>query len=107
MKSSDLRCPTCHRKRTRSTEANRRYWLLLHLIADKVRPYGEVYSPESFHHYFKSRFLGCEEVRLPNRKTLLIPHSTASLDVAAFSEYLTKVEAWAGERDVWLEDVAA
>ena len=48
-----------------------------------------------------------EELRLklPNGKTLLIPHSTADLDVGEFSEYLSAVEAWANERGVYLEDI--
>lgn len=100
------RCPTCHRLHRRSNPQNARYWLLLHAIAEKVRPGGTVYTPESFHIYFKSRFLGCEEINMPNGKTLQIPHSTADLDVGEFADYMTQVESWAGERDVWLEDIA-
>lgn len=101
------RCPTCKRRHKRSTEANRRYWLLLHLIAENVRPEKQAYSAEVWHTYFKSRFLGCVEVKLPNGKTMPIPNSSADLDVGEFNDYMTKVEAWAGERDVWLADMEA
>jgi hypothetical protein len=92
---------------TRSTEANRRYWLLLHAIADKLRPNGQEFNADTWHTWAKSKFLGCEEFRLPNGKTLLIPNSTTGLDVAEFGDYMTQLEAWAHEHDVWLEDVAA
>lgn len=101
------RCPTCHRRRARSNPANARYWLLLHAIADKVRPGGVSYSAETWHTYCKSRWLGCDDVRLPNGKTLTIPRSSASLDTAEFNDYMAAVEAWAGDRDVWLEEIAA
>lgn len=101
------RCPACHRKMTRSTQANARYWLLLHAIADKVRPGGNAYSADQWHVYCKSRWLGCDDVSLPNGKVLTIPRSTAGLDVAEFNDYMGRVEAWAGERDVWLDEECA
>lgn len=101
------RCPTCHRLHKRSHAANARYWLLLHAIAEQVRPGGKVYSADQWHHYAKSRWLGCDDMALPNGKVLTIPRSTANLDVAEFGEYMEKVEAWAAERDVWLADMEA
>jgi hypothetical protein len=35
---------------------------------------------------------------------MMIPESTADLDVPEFSDYLTKCEAWAAERDIYAED---
>lgn len=98
------RCPACHRRMTRTTQANARYWLLLHAIADKVRPGGNAYSADQWHVYCKSRWLGCDDVTLPNGKTLSLPRSTAGLDVAEFNDYMGRIEAWAGERDVWLDE---
>lgn len=99
------RCPTCHRRIKRSNPANARYWLLLHELADKLRPGGQAYSAEAFHAYYKSRFLGCDDVKLPNGKTLTIPRSSADLDVAEFADYASKVEADAAERGVYLADM--
>lgn len=99
------RCPTCHRRRTRSHPANAKYWALIHAIADKLKPGGQSYGAEQWHVYFRSRWLGCDDVTMPNGKIATIPRSTAQLDVAEFGEYLDKIEAWAGERDVWLEDL--
>ena len=99
------RCPSCHRRLTRSNEQNRLYWALLHLLADKVKNKGQSYSADTWHLYCKSRFLGCDDHVLPSGKTLTLPRSTASLDVAEFGEYLDKVQAWAAERDVYLADL--
>ena len=97
------RCPTCGRKHRRSNPANARYWALLHECAAKLAD-GK-YSAEQFHTYYKSRFLGCDDVPMPNGKTLTIPRSTANLDVPEFSEYMDKVEADAAQRGVFLADL--
>lgn len=99
------RCPTCKRRIKRSTEANRRYWAVLHALAENLRPNGQVFSDKAYHEWAKSKFLGCDEVKLPNGATLVIPHSTADLDSGAFAEYATQVEAYANERGVYLEDM--
>lgn len=75
-------------------------------MADKIKPAGTEFGAETWHKYFKSRFLGCDETLLPNGKTLLIPKSTAVLDVAEFAEFMTKVEVFAHEHNCWLEDEA-
>ena len=97
------RCPTCGRREKRSNPANARYWLLLHTIAAKLRPGGKTYSADQMHIYYKSRFLGCDDVALPNGKVLTIPRSTAQLESTEFAEYVTKVEADAAERGVYLD----
>jgi hypothetical protein len=99
------RCPTCKRRMKRSNEANRRYWLLLHTISDKLRPQNVQHSPEVWHCYFKSRFMGHDDVRLPNGKVLSIVRSTTDLDVPEFADYMTQVEVWANEHDVYLADM--
>jgi hypothetical protein len=100
------RCPACHRRYTRSNESNRLYWLLLHTMAEKLAPGGRKYSAEQWHVYCKSRWLGCDEIALPNGKTMLVPKSTANLPSDKFAEYVMSVEAWAAERDVYLEMAA-
>lgn len=80
------------------------YWSLLHMLASKLQP---PYSAETYHKYYASRFLGCDDMTLPNGKVLTIPRSTADLDVAEFSEYLDKVQADAAERGVFLADLEA
>ena len=107
MTSHSDRCPSCGRKQRRSPPANAYYWSLLHEIAEKVQPSGEAYSADTWHQYAKSRWLGADDMKLPNGKTLTMPRSTANLSVDEFNDYVTKVEAWAAERGVYLADLAA
>ena len=99
------RCPTCKRRIKRSSEANRRYWAILHLLSERIKPRGNAHSAETWHLWCKSKFLGCTDHVLPSGKTMTIPNSTAELDTAAFNDYMTAVEAWANERGVYLEDM--
>jgi len=98
------RCPACGRTEVRSSEANRRYWALLHEIAEKAKPKGLQYSAETWHLYFRQRLLGSEDMTLPNGKIVTQPNSTANLDVSDFSDYLDKVQAWAAHHEIYLED---
>jgi hypothetical protein len=98
------RCPTCHRRYKRSTQANAMYWALLHRMAARCLA-GKQYSVEAFHLYYASRFLGCDDVTLPNKVTLTIPRSTSALDVDEFGKYLDQVQADCAERGVYLEDL--
>lgn len=100
------RCPKCGRKQRRSNQANARYWLLLHKIAEALpRNAPGSFSADTWHVYAKSRFLGCDDVKLPGGKTLTIPRSTASLDTGEFNEYMTKTEQWANEHGIWLDEI--
>ncbi len=101
------RCPVCRRKMVRSHPQNNLLWLLYHKMAEQLRPGGQQFSAESYHLYYKSKYLGCIDTPLPNGQTLSIPRSTADLDVAEFSEFYGKVEAEAAERGVYLDGLAA
>jgi len=102
--SRSSRCPTCHRRIKRSSEANRRYWALLHAVSEKLRPGGKQYSAESYHLWAKSKWIGCDEMKLPNGAVLLMPRSSADLSTEKFADYMTQLEAWANDLDVFLED---
>lgn len=99
------RCPSCGRKRRRSHRANAAYWGLLHEIAETLRPNGAQYGPEAYHLLYRQRFLGADDVRLPSGQVLTIPKSTANLDADEFSAYLSKVEADAAERGVFMDEM--
>jgi hypothetical protein len=100
----DPKCPTCGRAEPRSTEANKRLWALYQLIADNVKPAGKEFSRETWHYYFKGLFLGCTDIPLPNGRIRTEPNSTRELDKRAFNDYMAQVEAWAAERNVYLEE---
>jgi len=98
------RCPTCKRRIRRSSKQNRRYWALLHAMAEKIRPLGVSFSAETWHLWAKSKWMGCNDAVLPNGKVMTIPHSTADLDTPEFNDYMTRCEEWANEHGAWLED---
>lgn len=79
----------------RSVEQNRRYWLLLNEISEGLPVQGVTHSADSWHLYFRQKFIGSDDLTLPNGKTLTQPISTTTLDVGAFSEYMERIEAWA------------
>ena len=97
------KCPTCGRRKRRSTEANRRYWALLHAISDELKPQGQMYSPETWHKYFCQKFLGAQEIKLPNEKTLILPNGSSDLDVPEFNMFMEQVELFAGKHGCYLE----
>lgn len=97
------KCPTCGRTHKRSTEANRRYWLLVNAISEKIHPEEKTYSPETWHVYFKQKYLGNIEFTMPNGNTVLIPRSTTELDTSEFNDYMIQVELWANSRNVYLD----
>ena len=99
------RCPVCKRLKKRSNPANGRYWLLLHLIADGLKPEGKQHSAEVWHVYFKQRFLGVDEVTMPNKKVIQIPKSSAELDTDEFGTYMMQVELWAQERNIFMDEL--
>lgn len=98
------RCPTCGRVPKRSSEANKRYWAILHALSERIKPNGTQYSAESWHEYWKGKLLGVEEIKLPNGKTYQRPNSTADLGKDEFGDYMTQVEAWAAEHGVTLDE---
>ncbi len=98
------RCPACGRREKRSSEANRRYWKLVSALSETLKPDGAAYGINAWHLWLKSRFLGCEDVKLPNGATIAEPHSSADLDPEEFSNYMTAVEAWAAERGCYLDE---
>jgi hypothetical protein len=93
-----------HRK-ARSTEQNRRYWALLNEIAAQPVQ-GKRFITEAWHEYFKGRFIGKEEIRLPNGDIFNRPISTTTLDVEQFGEYMTQVEVWAASHGILLGEDA-
>ena len=80
--------------KARTSAQNKRYWAILGEIA-ATPVQGRRFEPESWHEYFKGRFIGKEEVKLPNGETFNRPISTTTLDVVQFGEYMTQIEAWA------------
>jgi len=96
------RCPTCRRPLRRRNPQNALLWALYHRMAEREWN-GQRFSAEAFHEYYKRRFLGADDVPLPNGRTITVAHSTAHLGVDEFSDYFDRVQADANERGVYLE----
>ena len=77
----------------RTGPQNRRYWGqgVLAQIAAQAVVNGKQYSAETWHEQFKRQFIGV--IELPDGGVQGM--SSADLDKAEFSEFCTKVEAWA------------
>lgn len=103
MKPAIVRCPTCGRRKKRSSNANRYYWELVSMVAEELHPQGQTFSKDAWHEYFKQRYIGADEVKLPNGKVMTVSHSTADLDTDDFAKYLDKVSQWAAQHGVYLE----
>ena len=79
--------------RKRTPKQNRRYWGqgVLAQIAAQAAPGGRLYSAKTWHEQFKRQFIGV--IELPNGQVQGM--SSAKLSTAEFSEFCTKVEAYA------------
>ena len=93
----------------RSTEQNRRYWAILGEISEGIpvnddRRGAVYYAPKAWHLYFRQKYIGCEDTKMPNGKTVTEPISTTTLDVGEFAEYMTQIEAWAAQRGLLFSD---
>lgn len=66
---------------------------------------GKTFSADQWHQYCKSKWIGCDDMTLPNGTVLTMPKSSADLDATAFAEFMQAVEAWAASHDVYLDDM--
>lgn len=81
-------------KTKRSIEQNRRYWAVLNELASQVRIDGQVHKPETWHEFYKARFLPCETAWICGQ-LVSVPESTTGLSVRDFAQYMTQIEAHA------------
>lgn len=105
-KEDDLELVLRPRVYKRTADQNKRMWALLNEISERLPVQGQIHSAEVWHEYFKMKFIGCDEILLPSQKTIQRPISTTTLDKAAFSEYMTRLEVWAAEHGVLLAEAA-
>src|SRR5690606_7746340 len=96
---------------TRSSEQNRLYWALMTQIERRAADDDGVQHPKEWWHYKLRVELGYAdgtiEIKTGGiRVEIPYPKSTTKMGKREFSEYYTKVEAWAAEREIYLEDAA-
>lgn len=88
-----LRVIVTEEEKIRSSEANARYWALLTEIAEAAWVNGRQFDKEVWHEHFARLFLPLDEVILPTGEIVQRRQTTTKLTVAAFSEYMQKIEA--------------
>lgn len=82
----------------RSSQANKRYWALMQLYADKTG-----YEAEELHEMLKAKFLAPKQIEVAGDTAMVRP-STAKLGSKVFAEYMDKVERWGIQTlGCWLE----
>ena len=81
--------------RQRSTQQNKRYWALLGEIAAAAEINGQRFSTETWHHFLKQKFIGLEDVVLPDGQVIHQPISSTKLSTAEFNSYMERIEAYA------------
>lgn len=84
-----------HEHRQRSTQQNKRYWALLANIAEAATIDGRRFDQETWHYWFKQKFIGVEEIVLPDGQVIHQPISSTKLSVAEFNAYMERIEAYA------------
>lgn len=81
-------------RRKRTVAQNRRLYVLIRAIAERPID-GRRFSVEAIKEYVRRRFIGCEEIDLPDGTRIERGISTTTLDVAQFARLTDEVEAWA------------
>jgi hypothetical protein len=88
-------------KEKRRSAQNRRYWAILHEMAEQL----DINDVEAWHEWCKRRFIGVKEVTLPDGEIINIGRSSTDLSVQEFADYMTSIEAWAVDHGVIFNDL--
>jgi hypothetical protein len=79
-----------HYRKRRSNKQNARYWAILQNIADNAWVNGQKYSAETWHEFFKGKFIGYIDLPYGGMQAM----SSAGLKTDEFAEYTTQVEVF-------------
>jgi len=79
---------------------NRRYWAILHEIAEQIKVDTRTMSADTWAEWAKRRFIGVIEIPLPDGEVVVVGMSSTKLSVAEFSEYMLMIEVWAIDHGV-------
>ncbi len=79
----------------RSSEQNRKLHAILNEISENVCVNGRYYDAEVWKEQVRRRFIGTEELDLPDGSRIERGISTTTLNVGQFSELIERVTAWA------------
>lgn len=79
----------------RSSEQNRLLHALLNTIAENATVGGKYFDVETWKEHVRRKFIGTEEIHLPDGSRIERGISTASLTVPEFTLLIERVQAWA------------
>ena len=102
---SILKCPTCNQTPRRSLPQNARLHLLFGAIAEKVKA-----SDGLLHHamwwktVMKDKWLGYNEIVASNGKVIYSLRGTADLTIEELNNFMERVERYAAEHGIYLQD---
>lgn len=97
-------CPYCGAMSKLTRMQRNLYWAILRIIEEQLAIKGKHFGAAAWDEYFKERYLGKEEVELPNGKIITRTRGTSSLKKDEMSEYMLKIESWCGQHGVQLPD---
>jgi hypothetical protein len=80
-------------KEKRTTAQNARLHPILDEISEQAWIRGRRFEREQWKEYYRRKFIGTEEVEYPDGRREERGISTTSLDVAAFSDFMDKIQA--------------
>jgi hypothetical protein len=83
-------------KSKRSVEQNARLHAILQDIAENAWVDGKQFDMETWKEFFRRRFIGTQEIVMPDGEIVERGVSTTTLDVHAFGEFMVKIEEYAG-----------
>ncbi len=91
-----LRVIVTAEERKRNAEQNRFYWgPVLTTIAEQAWIDGRQFDKDVWHEYLARKFGVCDEIVLPDGEIVTRRKSTTQMTVGEFSEYLTRIQAYA------------
>lgn len=80
-------------KTKRSGEQNKRLHALLQEIAEQAWIGGKRFDAETWKEHYRRKFIGTEEIDMPDGSRLERGISTTTLDVAEFSSFMDRITA--------------
>jgi len=98
-------CPACGRHEKLSDPQRDRYFAMIGNLLQ--HPKLTHLTKQQLDLYFRDKFLGSEEIVLPNGKVITQPHRLnrkQGPDVPTMSEFMDKIQAWCSEVGVWEVD---
>lgn len=90
------------RPQTRSSEQNRRLWVMLTEVSQQVQWYGQTLSPEDWKHIFTASLKKTRAVPGIDGGIVVLGQSTSRMTKAEMCDLQTLIEAFAADRGVVL-----